>query len=87
MRTKEKELDYKFNVIVGEYLKKIRELQDLSLEHVAVRVRTTRQNIYKYETGQSRLKVDMYKSICYALNIDPATTFDTILDITKQRGL
>lgn len=87
MRSKQKELDYNFNVIVGEYLRKIRELQGLSLEQVAVRVRTTRQNIYKYESGQSRLKVDMYKSICYALNLDPSQTFDTIMDIARQRGL
>lgn len=87
MRNKQKELDYQFNTIVGEYLRKIRELQDLTLEQVAVRVRTTRQNIYKYESGRSRLKVDMFISICYALSLDPEQAYETILDIAKQRGM
>ena len=87
MRSKQKELDYKFNLIVGEYLHKIRELQDLTLEQVAVRVRTTRQNIYKYESGRSRLKVNMFISICYALGLEPSQAYDTIIDIAKQRGL
>lgn len=87
MRSKQKELDYHFNIIAGEYLKKIRELKDLTMEQVAVRVRTTRQNIYKYETGQSRLKVDMFISICYALSLDPEQAYETILDLAKQRGM
>ena len=84
---RQKELDYAFNIVVGEYLRKIRELQNLTLEQVAVRVRTTRQNVYKYETGMSRLKVDMFISICYALNLDPAITYEEILEETKKRGI
>lgn len=87
MKSKQKELDYKFNLIAGEYLRKIRELQNLTMEQVAVRVRTTRQNIYKYETGQSKLKVDMFISICYALSLEPEQTYEAIVDIAKQRGL
>lgn len=84
---KNKDLDNNLNVVAGDYLRKIRELQNLTLEQIAVRVRTTRQNIYKYETGKSRLKVDMFISICYALQLDPSQTYDAILDIAKQRGL
>lgn len=84
---KNKDLDNNLNVVAGDYLRKVRELQNLTLEQIAVRVRTTRQNIYKYETGKSRLKVDMFISICYALQLDPSQTYDAILDIAKQRGL
>lgn len=84
---KNKDLDNNLNVVAGDYLRKVRELQNLTLEQIAIRVRTTRQNIYKYETGKSRLKVDMFISICYALQLDPSQTYDAILDIAKQRGL
>lgn len=84
---KNKDLDNNLNVVAGDYLRKVRELQNLTLEQIAVRVRTTRQNIYKYETGKSRLKVDMFISICYALQLDPSQTYDAILEIAKQRGL
>ena len=84
---KDKDLDYNFNLVAGEYIRKVRELQDMSLEQLAVRVRTTRQNIFKYETNKSRLKVDMFISICYALHLDPGQTYDAIVDIVKQRGM
>jgi len=84
---KNKDLDNNLNVVAGDYLRKVRELQNLTLEQIAVRVRTTRQNIYKYETGKSRLKVDMFISICYALQLDPSQTYDAIIEIAKQRGL
>lgn len=88
MKTKkDKDLDYTFNLVAGEYIRKIRELQNLTLEQLAVRVRTTRQNIFKYETNKSRIKVDMFISICYALQLDPGQAFDTIVDLTKQRGM
>lgn len=79
MKTKKsKDLDFEFNRIAGEILRSKRERNNLTLEQLGKRVRTTRQNIYKYENNLSRLKVDMFISICYALNEEPNKVFDEI---------
>lgn len=77
MKTKKvMDLDFEFNRIVGELLKEKRESANLTMEQLGKRVRTTRQNIYKYEANLSRLKVDMFVSICYALGEEPNKVFD-----------
>ena len=79
MKTKkEKDLDFEFNRITGEVLRSKREKANLTLDQLGKRVRTTRQNIYKYEYNLSRLKVDMFISICYALGNDPNEVFNEI---------
>ena len=57
------------------------------MEDLAKRVRTTRQNIFKYENNKSRMKLDMYISICYALALDPAEAYNEILELTKKLEL
>lgn len=79
MKTKkEKDLDYEFNRITGDILRSKRERLGLTLDQLGKRVRTTRQNIYKYENNLSRLKVDMFISICYALGQEPNVVFNEI---------
>lgn len=88
MRTyKDKDLDYNFNLTTGIYLRKKRESINMTLDDLAKRCRTTRQNIFKYETNKSRLKLDMYISICYALGLDPAEAYKEILEISKNKGI
>lgn len=88
MRTiKEKDLDNNFNKTVGIYLRSAREKQNMTLEQLAIRVRTTRQNIYKYESAMSRLKVDMFISICYALQLDPSVAYEEILERCKKEKI
>lgn len=84
---KEKDLDNNFNKTAGIYLRNVREKQNMTLEQLALRVRTTRQNIYKYESAMSRLKVDMFISICYALGLEPNKAYEDILEITKSKGV
>ncbi len=79
MKTKkDKDLDFEFNRITGEVLRAKREKADLTLEQLGKRVRTTRQNIYKYEYNLSRIKVDMFISICYAMGHAPNDVFNEI---------
>lgn len=79
MKTKkDKDLDYEFNRIAGEVLRQKREKANLTLDQLGKRVRTTRQNIYKYEYNLSRLKVDMFISMCYALGEEPNEVFNEI---------
>ena len=84
---KEKDLDFGLNKVAGEYLRKRREQLGMSMDDLAKRVRTTRPNIYKYETNKSRLKVDMFISICYALNLDPAVAYKDIIKILESKDL
>lgn len=82
MKTKkDRDLDYEFNRIVGEVLRQKREKANLTLDQLGKRVRTTRQNIYKYEYNLSRIKVDMFISMCYALGEEPNKVFDEIKSI------
>lgn len=79
MKTKkDKDLDYEFNRIAGEVLRQKREKANLTLDQLGKRVRTTRQNIYKYEYNLSRIKVDMFISMCYALGEEPNIVFNEI---------
>ena len=88
MRTiKEKDLDYNFNLVTGIYLRKQRERIGMTLDDLAKRCRTTRQNIFKYETNKSRIKLDMFISICYALQLDPAEAYDEIVKETESKGI
>lgn len=88
MKTKkEKDLDFDFNRIAGEVLRSKREKANLTLEQLGKRVRTTRQNIYKYENNLSRLKVDMFISICYALGEEPNIVFNEIKDLFDNTRL
>ena len=84
---KEKDLDNNFNKTVGIYLRNAREKQNMTLEQLAMRVRTTRQNIYKYESAMSRLKVDMFISICYALQLNPGEAYEEILERCKKEKI
>ena len=88
MRTiKDKDLDYNFNLTTGLYLRKKREHLNMTMDDLAKRCRTTRQNIFKYETNKSRIKLDMYISICYALQLNPAEAYKEILEISKSKGI
>ena len=88
MRTvKDKDLDYNFNSITGMYLRKQRERINMTLDDLAKRCRTTRQNIFKYETNKSRIKLDMFISICYALQLDPAEAYKEIVKETESKGI
>ena len=79
MKTKkDKDLDYEFNRIAGEVLRQKREKANLTLDQLGKRVRTTRQNIYKYEYNLSRIKADMFISMCYALGEEPNIVFNEI---------
>lgn len=80
-------MDSNFNKNVGIYLRFAREKQNMTLEQLAKRVRTTRQNIYKYESAMSRIKVDMFISICYALSLEPNLAYEEILDKCKEEKI
>lgn len=63
-------LDDLLNKMAGNEIKKEREKQNLTLEQLAKKCNVSKQNIYYYEIGRNRIKVDKYIKICQALGID-----------------
>ena len=79
-------LDFEFYKCVGLVLKKIRIEKNISLETLARSIGdTTKQSLNRYELGQARLKLDVFKRICSALNEDYLKTYNDILILYYKR--
>lgn len=63
-------LDELLNKTAGGIIKKERERQQLTLEQLSKKCGVSKQNIYYYEIGRNRIKVDKYIKICNALDLD-----------------
>lgn len=62
-------LDELLNKMAGAEIKKEREKQSLTLEQLAKKSGVSKQNIYYYEIGRNRIKIDKYIQICEALGL------------------
>ena len=73
-------MDSLLNKIIGETLKKYRELKGYSLEELSNKInnKVSRQTLSTYETGRSKIRINMFKDICYALGYDPKELLDEI---------
>lgn len=76
---KDRYMDSLLNKIIGETLKKEREKKNLSLEQLAEKLnKVSRQTLSTYETGRSKIRIDMFIDICHVLGINPNELFDEI---------
>lgn len=77
---KDSYMDSLLNKIIGETLKKYRELKGYSLEELSNKInnKVSRQTLSTYETGRSKIKITMYVDICKALGIDPGEVLEEI---------
>lgn len=57
--------------IIGNNIRKYRELNKLTLEKLAEKIDISYQNLSKIENGKGFLKADTFEKICSALNISP----------------
>ena len=73
-----KYIDYSFNEIAGQVLKKHRELSGMSLEQLGKKTNQSKQNINRYENNSVRIKTDTFNKLCYAMGLDPQDIFDEI---------
>ena len=80
MLYKDRYMDSLFNQTLGEVLKKKREERNLSLEQLANRLdnEVSRQTLSTYESGRSKIRIDMFLKVCKALNYDPNETYDEV---------
>lgn len=63
-------LDDLLNRMAGSEIRKERERQGLTLEQLADKSKVSKQNIYYYEIGRNRIKIEKYIKICEALNLN-----------------
>lgn len=75
-------LDYKLNLIASQVIREKRIEKGYSLEEVANRLNNiiTRQSLYRYENNDARMKNNIFKKICLALNENPSDVWNEIND-------
>lgn len=73
-------LDYKLNQIASKVIKEKRMKKNLSLEELANKLNNiiTRQSLYRYENNEARMKNNIFKKICLALNENPSDVWNEI---------
>lgn len=73
-------LDYQLNKIASIVIKEKRNEKGYSLEELANKLNNivTRQSLYRYENNEARMKNNIFKKICLALNENPADVWDEI---------
>ena len=83
-----------FNTVLGKQLMVLRMKQKMSMDHLGMHLGVSGQQIYKYETGISRMPPEKIKQCCYIFNvpvdyffgdIETAISFDkSILTIAAE---
>lgn len=71
-------LDDLLNKKAGMIIRKEREKQELTLEQLSAKANVSKQNIYYYEIGRNRIKLDKYRKICEALNLNIVDVLEKI---------
>ena len=73
-------LDYQLNKIASLVIREKRQQKGYSLEDVANKLNNiiTRQSLYRYENNEARMKNNIFKKICLALNENPAEVWNEI---------
>ena len=77
---KDSYMDSPLNKIIGEELKKIREQAGLTLEELSNKIgnKVSRQTLSTYESGRSKIKIDMFIEICNATGSNPNEVYENI---------
>lgn len=71
-------MDLLLNQTIGQFIRKERERQSLTLDQLAKKSGVSKQNIYYYEIARNRIKLDKFMKICEALCLNPSDVFDKI---------
>lgn len=73
-------LDYQLNKIASIVIKEKRLKKNYSLEELANKLNNlvTRQSLHRYETNEARMKNNVFRQICLALDENPADVWEEI---------
>lgn len=76
----EENLDYQLNKVASIVIKEKRNKKGYSLEELANKLNNiiTRQSLYRYENNEARMKNNIFKKICLALDENPSEVWDEI---------
>lgn len=73
-------LDYQLNKVASIVIREKRLEKGYSLEELANKLNNivTRQSLYRYENNEARMKNNIFKKICLALNENPSDVWEEI---------
>lgn len=76
----EDNIDYQLNKIASIVIKEKRNKKGYSLEELANKLNNivTRQSLYRYENNEARMKNNIFKKICLALDENPSDIWEEI---------
>lgn len=68
-------MTHKIDILVGENIRGIRQMQGLSQEELAVKVGISYQQLQKYEKAENRISASRLFDVAQALDNMPISTF------------
>lgn len=76
-------IDFKLNEIASGVIKRKRLNKGYSLDDVVNKLNNiiTKQSLYRYESNEARMKNNIFKKICLALDENPADVWNEINDL------
>lgn len=76
----EKLVDTDFNIVIGNVLKEKRIERGWSLLELSRRLnnKVSRQTLFHYENGESKIRRNMFIDLCKIYNINPDSLLDEI---------
>lgn len=80
MKYDNKLVDTDFNKVIGDVLKEKRVANGWSLLELSKRInnKVSRQSLFHYESGETKIRRNIFIDICKAYNIDPDLLMDEI---------
>ena len=85
----DKLVDTDFNKIIGSVLKKKRLEKKLSLLELSRKLKNkvSRQTLFHYENGDTKIRRNMFIDLCNVYGIDPDTLLDEItINYMRSKG-
>ena len=81
MTPDDKLVDTEFNLLIGEVLKEKRIEKGWSLLELSKRLnnKVTRQTLFHYENGETKIRHNMFMEICKIYNVEPEDLIDEII--------
>lgn len=71
-------INYEFDLVLGQTLKKKREDKELALQKVADKLGTTKQAIFRYEKAIVSMKKSIFEKYCYAIGENPVDVYEEV---------
>ena len=80
--------DYKeINQIIGQGLRELRKTKNIRGEDLCEYLGISNYQLYKYETGQNRIRLDMFSEVANFLDIDIVELLQLIMGCSSNSNL